>query len=301
LRPSIIIIAVGCRAAALPVPGGELALTYEDIWTLKALPADVTVIGGADTGCQMASIFADLGAGVRLIEAGPRLVPGADASISAALGRAFEARGMEVITGASVQALERDGEQVIIGLTRGGPAERVSTGAVFAAVGWPANVKDLDLDAAGVISDPRAVGVDDYLRTNVGHIFAAGDANGQAKLVQFARLEGRIAAWNAVHGPTRRLGYDVVPSGSFTNPEYGSVGLTEDQAAGRHDIVVGIAWYDDLVVPGGPASFVTGPGSPRHGHGRAGGWRRAAGAAGSGTRRPAPGPSGAAADGGPWP
>jgi pyruvate/2-oxoglutarate dehydrogenase complex dihydrolipoamide dehydrogenase (E3) component len=143
---------------------------------------------------------------------------------------------MEVITGASVQALERDGEQVIVGLTRGGPAERVTTGAVFAAVGWPANVKDLDLDAAGVASDPRAIGADEYLKTNVGHIFAAGDVNGQAKLVQFARLEGRIAAWNAVHGPTRRLGYDVVPSGSFTNPEYGSVGLTEDQAAGHHDI-----------------------------------------------------------------
>jgi pyruvate/2-oxoglutarate dehydrogenase complex dihydrolipoamide dehydrogenase (E3) component len=72
-----IVIAVGCRAAPLPVPGGELALAYQDIWTLKALPQRVTVIGGADTGCQMASIFADFGVDVRLIEAGPRLVPGA--------------------------------------------------------------------------------------------------------------------------------------------------------------------------------------------------------------------------------
>ncbi len=86
-----IVIAVGCRAAPLPVPGGELALTYQDIWTLKALPQQLTIIGGADTGCQIASIFADLGAEVRLVEAGPRLVPGADASVSAALGQAFEA------------------------------------------------------------------------------------------------------------------------------------------------------------------------------------------------------------------
>ena len=85
-RADRIVIAVGCRAAPLPVPGGELALTYQDIWTLKALPQHVTVIGGADTGCQVASIFADLGADVRLFEAGPRLVPGADASVSAALG-----------------------------------------------------------------------------------------------------------------------------------------------------------------------------------------------------------------------
>ena len=72
-RGDYIVIAVGCSAAALPVPGGDLAQSYEDIWTLKELPGHVTVIGGADTGCQIASIFADLGCDVRLIEAGPRL------------------------------------------------------------------------------------------------------------------------------------------------------------------------------------------------------------------------------------
>jgi len=243
-----IVIAVGCRAAPLPVPGGELALTYQNILTLKALPHEVAVIGGADTGCQMASIFADFGAGVRLIEAGPRIVPGADASISAALSQAFEAKGMKVITGARVQALEHAGEQVIVRFTSG-PAEHATADAVFAAVGWPANLQDLGLDAAGVTSDPRAIPVDDYLRTNVGHIFAAGDVNGRSKLVQSARLEGRIAAWNAVRGPSRQMAYEAVPSGSFTDPEYGSVGLTEHQAAGEHDIAVGIARYDDLVRP----------------------------------------------------
>ena len=243
-----IVIAVGCRAAPLPVPGGEMALSYRDILTLKALPHEVAVIGGADTGCQMASIFADFGAGVRLIEAGPRIVSGADSSISAALSQAFEAKGMKVITGARVQALEHAGEQVIVRFTSG-PAEHATADAVFAAVGWPANLQDLGLDAAGVTSDPRAIPVDDYLRTNVGHIFAAGDVNGRSKLVQSARLEGRIAAWNAVRGPSRQMAYEAVPSGSFTDPEYGSVGLTEHQAAGEHDIAVGIARYDDLVRP----------------------------------------------------
>ena len=248
-RADRIVIAVGCRAAPLPVPGGELALTYQDIWTLKALPQQLTIIGGADTGCQIASIFADLGAEVRLVEAGPRLVPGADASVSAALGQAFEARGIELITGARVQALERSGERVILHFTRGGPAEHATTEVVFAAVGWPANLQSLDLDSAAVTSSPRAIPVDDYLQTNVGHIFAAGDVNGRSKLVQSARLEGRIAAWNAVHGPTRQPGHDVVATGSFTDPEYGSVGMTEAQAAHDHDVAVGIARYDDLVRP----------------------------------------------------
>lgn len=244
-----IVIAVGCRAAPLPVPGGELALTYRDILTLKVLPHEVAVIGGADTGCQIASIFADFGAGVRVIEAGPRLVPTADASISAALRQAFEAKGIKVCTGARVQALEGGSGQVTVRLTSGGPAGYATADAVFAAVGWPANLQGLNLDAAGVDTSPRAIPVDDYLRTNIGHIFAAGDVNGRSKLVQTARLEGRTAAWNAVRGPSRRMAYEAVPSGSFTDPEYGSVGMTEDQAARDHDSAVGIARYDDLVRP----------------------------------------------------
>jgi pyruvate/2-oxoglutarate dehydrogenase complex dihydrolipoamide dehydrogenase (E3) component len=248
-RGDRVVIAVGCRAAPLPVPGGELARTFDDIPALKTMPLEVAVIGGADTGCQMASIFADFGARVRLLEAGPRLVPTADESISAALARSFEAKGMRVHTGARVQTLESDGGQVVICFAEGGRTERVSAEAVFAAVGWPANLQNLDLAAAGVTHDRQAIPVDAYLRTNVEHIFAAGDVNGLSKLVQSARLEGRIAAFNAVHGPTRQPDYTAVPSGSFTDPEYGSVGMTEDQAAQEHEIAVGIAWYDDMLRP----------------------------------------------------
>ena len=253
-----IVIAVGGHAARLPVPGGELALTYHDIRALTALPREVAVIGGADTGCQMASIFADFGAHVWIFEGGPRLVPGADASISTALSQAFAAKGIKLSTGARVQALERSGNQIIIRYTRGGPVEQAVTAAVFAAVGWPANLENLDLGAAGVTSSPQAIPVDGYLRTNVEHIFAAGDVNGRSKLVQAARLEGRMAAWNAIHGPTRQPSYQVMPSGSFTDPEYGSVGMTESQAARDHEIAVGIAWYDDLLRPvadGHPEGF----------------------------------------------
>jgi pyruvate/2-oxoglutarate dehydrogenase complex dihydrolipoamide dehydrogenase (E3) component len=253
-----IVVAVGGQAAPLPVPGGQLALTYADIRTLATLPGEVAVIGGADTGCQIASIFADFGARVRLFEAGPTLVPGADTSISKALSQAFEAKGTQVYTGARVLALEHSGDQVIVEFTRGGPAEQVTAQVVFAAVGWPANMAELNLGAAGVKSSPAVIPVDAYLRTNVAHIFAAGDVNGRSKLVQTARLEGRLAAWNAVHGPTRQPAYDVVPSGSFTDPEYGSVGMTEDQAAHEHNIAVGIANYDDLLRPvadGRPEGF----------------------------------------------
>ena len=244
-----IILAVGGHAARLPIPGADLALTYEDIPSLASLPRKVAVVGGADTGCQMASIFADLGTAVALFEAGPILVPGADLSVSAELDRAFRARGMDVHTATMVEALGQESEGISISHRSGSATARTVVDAVFFAVGWPANVSQLGLEKAGVRTGHNVIAVDDYLRTNVEHIFAVGDVNGRSMLVQTARFEGRIAANNAILGPTRQASYDVVPSGSFTDPEYGRVGLTETQAAQHHDVIVGVAHYDDLLRP----------------------------------------------------
>jgi pyruvate/2-oxoglutarate dehydrogenase complex dihydrolipoamide dehydrogenase (E3) component len=244
-----IILAVGGHAARLPIPGADLAFTYEDILSLASLPGRVAVIGGADTGCQIASIFADLGAAVTLFEAGPILVPAADKDVSAELGRAFRGRGMGVATGTLVTGLHRAEESIRIDHRCGQTPGRTLADAVFFAVGWPASIGELNLEAAGIRAAPGAITVDEYLRTNVGHIFAAGDVNGHLMLVQTARQEGRTAARNAVLGPVAQAAYDVVPSGSFTDPEYGRVGLTETQAAQYHDAVIGIARYDDLLRP----------------------------------------------------
>jgi pyruvate/2-oxoglutarate dehydrogenase complex dihydrolipoamide dehydrogenase (E3) component len=193
----------------------------------QALPHAVTVIGGADTGCQMASIFADLGADVRLFEAGPRLVPGADPSISAALGQAFAARSIEVITGATVRALERGGEQAIVHFTRGGPSEQAKAEAIFAAVGWPANLQDLDLGAAGVTSDPRAIGVDDYLRSAetvqvVAAAMSAGMNVEQLAEIQFAFPTFTEAVSMAAQRACRNIGIGRFP------PAWSYLGSDED-------------------------------------------------------------------------
>jgi pyruvate/2-oxoglutarate dehydrogenase complex dihydrolipoamide dehydrogenase (E3) component len=248
-RADRIVVAVGGHAALLPVPGGHLALTYDDLRSLKALPDEVLIVGGADTGCQMASIFDDFGVAVRLVEFGPTLLAAADPDVSAALRTAFEAQGLQISTGTRVTELEAHGDRILVRFLSDGREDQVEVGAVFAAVGWPANLDGLDLDAAGITSDRMAIPVDEYLRTNLDHVYAVGDANGRTKLVQNARLEGRVAAWNAVRGPSRRPDYTIVPSGSFTDPEYGAVGLTEPQAARDHDIAVGTARYDDLLRP----------------------------------------------------
>jgi len=244
-----IVLAVGGHAFRLPIPGAEFALTYEDILSLPSLPERVAVVGGADTGCQIASIFQDFGAAVTVFEAGPVLVPAADPAVSAELSRSFTAQGMTVATDTLVEALSQTDSGISVDHRGRAGGGRVVADVVFFAVGWPANISGLNLDAAGIQAGHGAIPVDDYLRTNVGHIFAAGDITGHSMLVQTARTEGRIAARNAVLGPARQATYDVVPSGSFTDPEYGRVGLTEPQAAEQHDIVTGIARYDDLLRP----------------------------------------------------
>ena len=244
-----VILAVGGSPAALRIPGSELALTYGDIRNLSALPARVAVVGGSDTGCQIASIFADFGAEVVLFEAGRRLVPTADESVSSYLGGAFERRGMRVHLETLVEELQTREAGIRVAYRKGSATSHAGADAVFFAVGWLGNVDGLGLESAGVRTDRHAVAVDDCLRTNVGHIFAVGDVNGRSMLVQSARLEGRVAAHNAVNGSDQKMSYDVVPSASFTDPEYGSVGLTEVEAGRDHEAVVGVARYDDLLRP----------------------------------------------------
>ncbi len=265
-----VILAVGGHAAPLPVPGAELALTYDDIPSLTSLPARAAVIGGADTGCQVASILADFGVRVTIFDAAPSLIAAADPAVSAGLMQAYRDRGIVVRTGTRVRALERRGAQVAVRYAGAAPAGAAPAGgapaggapagggngadgeafdAVFAAIGWPADTAGLALGAAGVQDGLSAIPVDACLRTNVPHIFAAGDVNGHAKLVQVATAEGRIAARNALGGPHARASYRVVPSGSFTDPEYGQVGLTEPVAARGHDIVTATADYRDLLRP----------------------------------------------------
>ena len=245
-----VVIAVGGRAGRLPIPGADLGLTYGDLRSLVQLPERVCVVGGADTGCQLASILADFGCRVWLLEVAPRIVPRADRDVSVALERAFTERGITVLTGASVDRLETVGGGLEVSYRRVGDEAILSVDAVFFAVGWPANADLLDVTTVGIEVDRGYVVVDEHLRTNLPHIFAAGDVNGHSMLVGSAIYEGRIAAENAVVlGTRRRVVHDVVPVGSFTDPEYASVGLTEEEARARCECVVALARYEDLLRP----------------------------------------------------
>jgi len=252
-----IILAVGGHSRTLPVPGGQMALNYADVFSLSDLPAHVAVVGGADTGCQLASIFRDFGVDVTILEFKSRLLPNADEDVSRAMTSAFQNRGIAVITNARVESLTKNSAGVHLRYVRANESLDLNVDAVFSAAGWPADLEPLNLAAAGIEPERGYVRVDGFLRSSVPHIYAAGDVNGIVMLAQSAALQGGLAAENAL-GAQRTYSREIVPSGSFTDPEYAGVGLTEAEARDSHDCATATVPYDFVtraLIEGLPEGF----------------------------------------------
>jgi pyruvate/2-oxoglutarate dehydrogenase complex dihydrolipoamide dehydrogenase (E3) component len=241
------VICAGGHARRLSFPGAEYALTHSDVWKLEKLPRSVAIVGGAATGCQLASILAAFGARVTILDLAPTILGAEDEAVQEAMSAVFKRRGIEIIAPIrGVDRIERVQGNLRLHYGQGEMAQHLEAEAVIMAVGWIGNMEDLNLEAAGVETNRGYIVVDETLQTTAGHIFAAGDITGRMMLVQSATHEGRIVAENAILGSQRSFRHEVVPHGGFTDPEYGSVGLTESQAAAAGEYAVAIVPYDDL-------------------------------------------------------
>jgi pyruvate/2-oxoglutarate dehydrogenase complex dihydrolipoamide dehydrogenase (E3) component len=254
------ILCVGGHARRIPFPGSEYALTHSDIWKLQKLPRQVVVVGGAATGCQLASCFAAFGAQVHVLEVAPRLLMLEDEAVSHGIAEEFRRRGIAVITRiGGIQRIEQWEGSLHLFYPYEGEVRQLTTEAVVLSVGWQGNTETLNLAAANVQSERGYIVVNDYLQTTAPHIYAAGDITGRMMLVQSAYMEGALAADNALLENKRVSEHRIVPHGSFTDPEYGSVGLTEERARAAHDdcvvAVVPYAAMDRAVIDGHKEGF----------------------------------------------
>jgi pyruvate/2-oxoglutarate dehydrogenase complex dihydrolipoamide dehydrogenase (E3) component len=245
------IVCTGGARQRLSIPGFEFTHTHSDAWKLSELPPSVLVVGGGDTGVQIASMFHAFGSDVQLFERGPRILHAADGAIAAAVAAGLRESGVVLRERfGAITSFEKTSSGVRMNFHDGRRAESAEAALVVVAAGWVADTARMNLGAAGVELDPRGnVRVDRFLRTSAAHIFAAGDLTGRLMLVPGAIEDGFVAATNAVRGPTLPLPRRVTPSGSFTHPEYAEVGLTEAKARETHDVVTTLVPFEAAVRP----------------------------------------------------
>ena len=260
LQAEKIIICTGGVSRRLSVPGFELTATHSDAWALTSVPPSMLVIGAGATGTQVASIFNAFGSRVQLFQAGPRILPTEDEDVSTAVAVAFRESGIVVRENfGGIESFAKTPSGVRMIFSKDGARDSAEAALAIVAVGWVANTAGLNLATAGVETDQRGfVRVDAYLRTSAPHIFAAGDNTGRLLLVPQAIQDGFVAATNAVRGATMTLGDQVSPIGSFTEPEYAQVGLTEAKAREKQDVVTAIVRFDSTtrtIIDGRTAGF----------------------------------------------
>ena len=225
------ILCAGGHTRQVQFPGVEHTIAIQDLWTMDRLPKSIAIVGGAATGSQVASILASFGVQVTLLEVSPRILRIEDPLVSIVLQKVLEERGIRVITGiGGLEKVEKTDEGLRLYYKKGDQTVDIPVEAAMLAIGWVGNIEELNLEAAKVQTERGYIMVNDFLQTTNPHIYAAGDINGKMMLVQSGSIEGRIAAENAVLGPGIKSSHVIVPHGGFTDPEYASVGLTEEQA-----------------------------------------------------------------------
>jgi dihydrolipoamide dehydrogenase len=246
LQAEKIIICTGGVSRKLSVPGFELANTHSDAWGLTSVPPSMLVVGAGATGVQVASIFNAFGSRIQLFQTGPRILPSEDEDVSAVVATAFRKAGVAVHENiGAIESFEKTPTGVRMNFSRDDVRDSAEATLAVVAVGWEADTAGLSPATAGVETNYRGfVRVDEYLRTSAPHIFAAGDITGRLMLVPQAIHDGFVAATNAVRGSTMTIGDPVSPIGSFTDPEYAQVGLTEAKARKTHDVQTAVIRFD---------------------------------------------------------
>jgi pyruvate/2-oxoglutarate dehydrogenase complex dihydrolipoamide dehydrogenase (E3) component len=222
------VICTGAEPAIPPIPGfaGNHYLTYESIFDLNRLPANLIVIGAGATGFELAQAFARFGSAVTVIDQRPSVLPDADPEAAATIQRRLESEGVKVQTSAVVTGVDIDGGRVAVQTS----AARLKADALLLATGRRPRTAALELERAGVEVHDGAIHVDKNLRTNNPRAYAAGDATGGFQFAHYAGWQGYVAARNALLPGSQEGRRPNIPWAVFTDPEIAQAGLSEAQA-----------------------------------------------------------------------
>ncbi len=257
-----LIVATGSRPRSLPGLDfdGTRILSSDHVLALEEVPGRVAIIGAGAIGVEFASMLADYGTQVTVLEALPRILPGTDADVSEGLARAFKKRGIETVAGARVTAIEGTRELSVTYET-GGASNTVAVDKIIVSIGRDPRSDGIGLEAAGVEIDEHGyVRVDGLMHTTVPGIYAVGDIVRTPQLAHVGFAEAIVAIKALLGEACTPVEYDKVPWGIYSHPEVAFAGLSEEQARERgHDVVTSMHRFvgnSRALIIGEPDGFV---------------------------------------------
>ena len=235
-----VIIAAGSVPRTLPGfdVDGKIVLTSDEFLDLSSLPATAAVIGGGAIGCEFASMLADMGTKVTILEGLPSILAGCDTEVATVVQRAFKKRGIDIQTSAKITG-HKPGKKGTTVTFDG--ADDLNVDMVVVSVGRRPRTEGLLGEGTGVeINDRGFVVADGYMRTANPNVFAVGDVvAGTPQLAHVAFAEAVVAIKTIIGENVVPVDYDRVPWAIYSNPEVAFCGLTEAAAKERgYDVVV---------------------------------------------------------------
>ncbi len=217
------------------IPGCDLAITSNEALHLAKQPKSIVIVGGGYIAVEFAGIFHGLGTAVTLVYRGDEILRGFDDDLRKALHTEYERKGIKIVCGVTPTRVDKTAGGVSVTLSDG---STIVADAIMAATGRVPNTAGLGLDKAGVTLDKvGAVVVDGFSATNVPNIYAVGDVTNRLNLTPVAIREGHAFADTVFGDKPTRVDHTDVPTGVFTSPEIGTVGITEAQARKSHGAV----------------------------------------------------------------
>lgn len=230
LEAGSIIIATGARPRTLPGVefDGQRIISYIEGITADSVPESIVIIGGGAIGVEFAYIWANYGVDVTILEMMPHLLPNEDPEVSKVLEKAYKKLGINFQTNARVETVEKLDNGVKVTLQDGSSLE---VDQVMLAINFQPNVENIGLEAAGVkLTERGNIDIDEYMRTNVPHIYAIGDVATDYRLAHIASAMGIIAAETIAGHETVTLDFRMMPRCTYSVPQVASFGYTEEQA-----------------------------------------------------------------------
>jgi len=237
LTAKYFVISTGSVVSEPPLPSLREAgyLTSDDALRLVEPPKSLIILGGGAVAVEFAQFFARFDTRVTLIQRSERILRDFDTDAAAELEKVFRREGMTVFTNTRLLRAGREGGRKAVSFERDGKTETVSADEVLFALGRTPSTMPLHLEKAGVKTERDRIVTNARMQTSAPHIYAAGDCTGPYEIVHIAIQQGEIAAHNIAHpDQPRSVEYRLLTHVVFTDPQIGTVGLTEKEAKAKN-------------------------------------------------------------------